>query len=167
MVEGGARAVLGEGPLHPALGLVGEQPGDQEDLQGHPFVGPAGQLLDRGAGPGGDCARRGLHHQCGQAFLLEQRGEKRLHAGAQCRRSEEISRLAGAGTGAGAAQLVVALGATAVLALVARLPVSGTVGRMNGRPSLATSPCIRLLLRQQDEARHAGFAAFVADLKVA
>src|SRR5690606_31380534 len=47
MVEGGTRAVLGEGPLSAAIAFVGEQPGDQEDLQGRPFVGPAGQLFDR------------------------------------------------------------------------------------------------------------------------
>src|SRR5690606_21589948 len=47
MVEGGTRAVLGEGPLSAAIAFVGEQPGDQEDLQGRPFVGPAGQIFDR------------------------------------------------------------------------------------------------------------------------
>ena len=46
-VAGGIRAVPGEGPLQPELALVGEQPGDQEDLAGKPFVGPAGKLLDR------------------------------------------------------------------------------------------------------------------------
>src|SRR6476660_326486 len=46
-VPGAARAVLGEGPVGAAVAFVGEQPGDQEDVQGRPFVGPAGQLLDR------------------------------------------------------------------------------------------------------------------------
>jgi uracil-DNA glycosylase len=46
-VPGATRAVLGEGPVGAAIAFVGEQPGDQEDLQGRPFVGPAGQLLDR------------------------------------------------------------------------------------------------------------------------
>jgi DNA polymerase len=40
------QTVFGEGPVHPEVMLVGEQPGDQEDRQGHPFVGPAGRLLD-------------------------------------------------------------------------------------------------------------------------
>ena len=44
MVRGGLKAVLGEGPIGAPLALVGEQPGDQEDRQGHPFVGPAGRL---------------------------------------------------------------------------------------------------------------------------
>src|SRR5690242_15360094 len=43
----GTQTVFGEGPRHARLFFVGEQPGDQEDLQGHPFVGPAGKLLDR------------------------------------------------------------------------------------------------------------------------
>lgn len=47
MVRGGTRAVPGEGPLHPDIALAGEPPGDQEYLPGRPFVGPAGQLLDR------------------------------------------------------------------------------------------------------------------------
>ena len=45
LVPGATRAVLGEGPVGAAIAFVGEQPGDQEDLQGRPFVGPAGQLL--------------------------------------------------------------------------------------------------------------------------
>jgi uracil-DNA glycosylase len=41
------QAVFGEGPLHAPLLMVGEQPGDQEDKEGHPFVGPAGRIFDR------------------------------------------------------------------------------------------------------------------------
>ena len=47
MVKGGTRAVPGEGPLHPGIAFVGEQPGDQEDIAGRPFVGPAGRMLDK------------------------------------------------------------------------------------------------------------------------
>ena len=47
LVPGGTHAVLGEGPVGADVAFVGEQPGDQEDRQGRPFVGPAGQLLDR------------------------------------------------------------------------------------------------------------------------
>ena len=45
LVPGAKHAVLGEGPLNAAIAFVGEQPGDQEDIEGHPFVGRAGQLL--------------------------------------------------------------------------------------------------------------------------
>src|SRR5436190_12388847 len=46
--EGATQAVMGEGARRASLALVGEQPGDREDLAGHPFVGPAGRMLDRG-----------------------------------------------------------------------------------------------------------------------
>ncbi len=46
--EGATQAVMGEGAAHARLMLVGEQPGDREDIEGHPFVGPAGGVLDRG-----------------------------------------------------------------------------------------------------------------------
>ena len=50
--------------------MVGEQPGDQEDLQGRPFVGPAGQLLDRALDEAGIDRARSLRHQCGEAFQV-------------------------------------------------------------------------------------------------
>ncbi len=53
LVPGATQAVTGEGPVGAAIALVGEQPGDQEDLAGRPFVGPAGQLLDRAMGEAG------------------------------------------------------------------------------------------------------------------
>ena len=64
------QAVLGEGPVGAAIAFVGEQPGDQEDLQGRPFVGPAGQLLDRALAEAGIDRARGLRHQRGQAFQV-------------------------------------------------------------------------------------------------
>jgi DNA polymerase len=45
--QGATQAVMGEGARHASVMLVGEQPGDREDIQGHPFVGPAGGVLDR------------------------------------------------------------------------------------------------------------------------
>src|SRR5438034_6339516 len=47
LYQNATQTVFGEGPQNAAMMLVGEQPGDQEDLAGHPFVGPAGKLLDR------------------------------------------------------------------------------------------------------------------------
>ncbi|HEX7782604.1 MAG TPA: UdgX family uracil-DNA binding protein [Sphingobium sp.] len=72
--------VFGEGPLDTGLMLVGEQPGDQEDLAGHPFVGPAGQLLDRALAEAGiDRARTYLTNAV-KHFKFEQRGKRRIHA---------------------------------------------------------------------------------------
>ncbi len=73
------RTVFGEGPEKARFMLVGEQPGDQEDLQGHPFVGPAGQLLDRalieaGIERGDVYITNAVKH-----FKFEQRGKRRVH----------------------------------------------------------------------------------------
>lgn len=62
-LEGSNKAVLGEGPLHPAIAFVGEQPGDLEDLQVRPFVGPAGQIFRQGARGSRHRPPEGLRHQ--------------------------------------------------------------------------------------------------------
>ena len=73
------QAVLGEGPLSSRVMLVGEQPGNEEDIQGRPFVGPAGKLLDRAL------ADAGIHRtdvyltNAVKHFKFEERGKWRLH----------------------------------------------------------------------------------------
>src|SRR5690242_18608332 len=79
-VTGGTKAVLGEGPLHPDLALVGEQPGDQEDLQGRPFVGPAGKLLDRALAEAGIDRDEIYITNAVKHFKYRLRGKRRLHA---------------------------------------------------------------------------------------
>lgn len=79
MVHGGTRAVLGEGPLGASIALVGEQPGDQEDLQGHPFVGPAGRLLDQALEAAGINRRETYVTNVVKHFKFEPRGKRRLH----------------------------------------------------------------------------------------
>ena len=79
MVEGGTRAVLGEGPVGAAIAFVGEQPGDQEDLQGRPFVGPAGQLLDRALAEVGIDRSEAYVTNAVKHFKYVQRGKRRLH----------------------------------------------------------------------------------------
>ena len=77
--RGGTRAVLGEGPVGAAIAFVGEQPGDQEDLQGRPFVGPAGQMLDRALAEAG-IDRSGVYvTNAVKHFKYVQRGKRRLH----------------------------------------------------------------------------------------
>src|SRR6185312_16167458 len=75
-----ARAVLGEGPLHPDLALVGEQPGDQEEMEGHPFVGPAGKLLNRALADAGIDRAQVYVTNAVKHFKYEQRGKRRLHS---------------------------------------------------------------------------------------
>ena len=59
--------------------LVGEQPGDQEDLAGRPFVGPAGKMLDRALAEAGLDRSEGLRHQCGEALQERAARQARLH----------------------------------------------------------------------------------------
>ena len=66
----GTQTVFGEGPLDAAIMFVGEQPGDQEDLAGRPFVGPAGQLFDAALEKAGIDRSTDLRHQRGQAFQI-------------------------------------------------------------------------------------------------
>jgi hypothetical protein len=68
LYKNATQAVPGEGRRHAHLMLVGEQPGDREDLAGKPFVGPAGRILDLMLAEAGNPACRGLRHQRGQAL---------------------------------------------------------------------------------------------------
>jgi len=169
-VRGGTRAVLGEGPLHPVLAFVGEQPGDQEDLQGRPFVGPAGELLTRAMGDAGIRRAASYVTNAVKHFKFEQRGKRRLHqkptAGEVShyrwwlKRELEIV----------APKLVVALGATAVLALAGKaLPVTKFRGafRFDGAPGYITVHPSYLLRIPDAAAKRAAYDAFVADLKAA
>lgn len=73
------QAVMGEGPKDAALMIVGEQPGDQEDLAGRPFVGPAGQLLDRYLEKAGVDRKDAYLTNAVKHFKFVQRGKRRLH----------------------------------------------------------------------------------------
>jgi probable DNA metabolism protein len=162
------QAVLGEGPRDAALMFVGEQPGDQEDLTGRPFVGPAGQLLNRALAEAGlDRAKLYLTNAV-KHFKYEPRGKRRLHkkpnAGevSACRwwLDREVALVR--------PRLVVALGATAASAL-ARHPVSVTrergpmtFGAVHGFVTVHPS----FLLRLPDEASKAAeYSRFITDLR--
>ncbi|MEA3089820.1 MAG: uracil-DNA glycosylase [Caballeronia sp.] len=77
--EAATQAVPGAGPRHAPLMLVGEQPGDQEDLQGKPFVGPAGALLDRALDEAGVDRSRVYVTNAVKHFKWEPRGKRRMH----------------------------------------------------------------------------------------
>ncbi|HET7825370.1 MAG TPA: UdgX family uracil-DNA binding protein [Anaeromyxobacter sp.] len=77
--ERGTQTVFGEGPPDAEVMLVGEQPGNEEDLTGHPFVGPAGRLLDRALAEAG-IDRRGVYvTNAVKHFKWEPRGKRRIH----------------------------------------------------------------------------------------
>lgn len=170
LVPGGSRAVLGEGPLDAALVLVGEQPGDREDLEGRPFVGPAGLLLDRALAEAGIGRAQAYLTNAVKHFKYEQRGKVRIHQSPTAGEVKhyrwwllkELSFLR--------PRLVVALGATAALALAGR---SMPVMRSRGPMRLAEWPGFVTLhpaapLRRSDEAgREEDYRLLVADLRQA
>jgi DNA polymerase len=164
------QTVFGEGPADAALLFVGEQPGDQEDLAGRPFVGPAGQVFDRAMAEAGIDRATTYVTNAVKHFKFEPRGKRRIHAKPgsgeieACRwwidQEREIIRPA----------LTVALGATAAQSLLGK---AVTISRVRGRPiALADGSEAwvtvhpSFLLRIPEEDRKAEeYARFVADLR--
>jgi DNA polymerase len=161
--------VFGEGPAHAKVVFIGEQPGDQEDVIGRPFVGPAGQLMDRAMEEAGIDRRVVYITNAVKHFKFEPRGKRRLHKTPEageiqaCRfwLDVELVRLR--------PRLVVVMGGTAARAVLGR---AVTITRERGRPIELPSGQIAFvtvhpsfLLRLPDEnARTREYRAFVADL---
>ncbi len=165
------QTVFGEGPPAAAMMLVGEQPGDQEDLAGRPFVGPAGRLLDRALADAG-IERHGVYvTNAVKHFKFLPRGKRRLHQKPDraeivaCKWWLDIER------GELRPRVTVLLGATAAQAALGR---AVTIGRERGR-ALPLDPGQAVitvhpsyLLRLRDEAaKRREYAAFLADLRLA
>ena len=169
------QAVPGEGPMSARLMLVGEQPGDQEDLAGRPFVGPAGQLLDRALSAAGIDRGEVYVTNAVKHFKYELRGKRRLH-----KKPAELEIAACHGwyeseVTAVQPALIVAMGATAVRAVVGRaLPILANRGKLiEAQNELAPSTRVLVtvhpsyLLRVLPESRDAEYAQFVQDLNIA
>jgi DNA polymerase len=164
------RAVLGEGSVGARIAFVGEQPGDQEEIQGRPFVGPAGQLLMRALAEAGIVREEAYLTNAVKHFKFEARGKRRIHvtpAAGEVRHyrwwlMDELDLVA--------PRLVVALGATAALALTGR-PVAITRSRgplmLEKRPGFVTVHPSYLLRLPDEAARARAYAAFVDDLRQA
>ncbi|MFN3657355.1 MAG: UdgX family uracil-DNA binding protein [Pseudolabrys sp.] len=165
------QAVPGEGPARARLMLVGEQPGDQEDKQGHPFVGPAGGVLARALDDSGIARDDVFITNAVKHFKFEPRGKRRLHKRPnayeidRCHWWLEIERKLVKPS------IVVALGATAVRSVSGRpLAINKIRGRImemadGGRMLATIHPSY--ILRIEDEAdKRAQYRRFVADLKV-
>ncbi len=168
MVEGGERAVFGEGPPGAAIAFVGEQPGDQEDLQGRPFVGPAGRLLDRALAEAGIARDRCYVTNAVKHFKFERRGADRLPRKPSPTEVAHYRWWLDLELGFVAPRVVVALGATALLALTGQpLDITRARGplRFGVQAGFATVHPASLLRLSVVEARARGFARFVADLR--
>ena len=166
------QTVFGEGAARAPIMLVGEQPGDQEDLAGHPFVGPAGKVLERAMAEAGLDRKKVWLTNAVKHFKNEPRGKKRLHKRPNryevevCRvwLRQEISLVR--------PQLILALGVTAAVALAGRpVVLSRERGKVidlaDGQRGMVTSHPSSILRMPDQKARHAAFAALVKDLKVA
>jgi uracil-DNA glycosylase family protein len=164
------QTVFGEGPADARMMFVGEQPGDNEDLEGRPFVGPAGQMFDRAIGEAGIDRGRVYVTNAVKHFKFEQRGKRRIHskpdAGeiSACRWWYEQERLLIR------PEMTVALGATAARQMLGKaVTISGTRGRPielaeGGLGWVTIHPSF--LLRMPDRERAAEeYAMFVEDLK--
>jgi uracil-DNA glycosylase family protein len=165
------QTVFGEGPSDAQVILVGEQPGDREDLAGRPFVGPAGQLLDRALAEAGVDRTRVYVTNAVKHFKFEPRGKRRLHKRPNAGEIKICSSKWLLGEiEAIAPRLIVALGATAAQSLVGRpVPVQTNRGAVLDLPSglsllITIHPSALLRLRDETEKRSA-YDAFVHDLR--
>ena len=89
------QTVFGEGPKRAAMMLVGEQPGDYEDVAGKPFVGPAGKIMDRALEEAGIDRSQVYVTNAVKHFKWEPRGKRRIHQKAQFARNRSVPSLAG------------------------------------------------------------------------
>jgi DNA polymerase len=162
--------VFGEGPRRPRIVVVGEQPGDQEDLAGRPFVGPAGLLFDRALAAAGVDRTQLYVTNAVKHFKWKPQGKRRLHQKPGAREVAACRPWLAAELKLLQPELIVSLGGTAASSLTgAEVRVLSERGRQLptefGAPTLVTVHPSSLL-RQPDPARkEADFAAFVSDLR--
>jgi DNA polymerase len=166
------QTVFGEGPPHAHMMLVGEQPGDKEDLAGKPFVGPAGMMLDRALGDAGIDRGKAYVTNAVKHFKFVPRGKIRLHQKPStpeiriCRQwyERELAAVRPA--------LVVAMGATAAQCVFGKVtPINKTRGRLielaDGVRALVTVHPSYLLRMPDQQSREREYQRFVSDLRIA
>jgi uracil-DNA glycosylase family protein len=166
------QTVFGEGAEHSRLMLVGEQPGDQEDIQGHPFVGPAGRVLERALDEAGIDRRRVYLTNAVKHFRFTRRGKRRLHEKPNTSQVRACRPWLEAEIEVVKPRLLVLLGATAAQAVMGHaFRVSRQRGEVLessfGVPVLATVHPSSILRAVDGESRDAAMASFIADLRVA
>lgn len=166
------QGVAGAGPAKARLMLVGEQPGDQEDLAGAPFVGPAGKVLDRALDAAGVPRAQAYVTNAVKHFRHEVRGKRRIHQTPTAGHVSACRWWLDAERRIVRPRVIVALGATAALAVFGKpTPIGKSRGKAMQLADQAQGVVTyhpSFLLRVPDEdARQAAFADFVQDLKFA
>lgn len=164
------QAVFGEGAAKAACVFVGEQPGNDEDKQGRPFVGPAGRILDKGLEDAGISRELIYITNAVKHFKHEMRGARRLHRSPNvaelnaCRpwleQELKVTR----------PKVIVCMGATAARSVLGRkVTLRDVRGKIMESPyadkTVITTHPSSILRSPDDESRHRNYDAFVADLK--
>ena len=164
------QVVPGEGPARAPLMLVGEQPGDQEDLAGKPFVGPAGRVLDRALEAAGIGRAEVFVTNAVKHFKHEMRGKRRLHKRPNAYEIERCRWWLEAERAIVRPSAIVALGATAAQSVLGR---ATGIGKARGQAFPLADGIVAFvtihpsyLLRIQDRAdKEREYRSFVADLQ--
>ena len=172
LYKNATQTVFGEGPADAALMLIGEQPGDQEDLAGKPFVGPAGKMLDKALAEAGVDRTEVYVTNVVKHFKNEPRGKRRLHKKPNRSEVEVCKMWLDQEIALVRPQLVLTMGVTASSALAGR---AVTLSKLRGqeisfadgqRGMVTIHPSS--ILRAPDEAgRRQAYAGLVKDLKLA
>jgi uracil-DNA glycosylase len=167
----GTQTVFGEGSGKPRVMLVGEQPGDQEDIQGRPFVGPAGKILDKALAEAGIDRKDVYVTNAVKHFKWEPRGKRRIHKKPNSIEITACKPWIEAEIEVVHPQVIVCLGATAAQALLGReFKVSTQRGVWVPSPLapfvMATVHPSSLLRAPDEETRRLETRRFVADLKL-
>jgi uracil-DNA glycosylase family protein len=165
------QTVFGAGDPHARVMLVGEQPGDEEDKKGLPFVGPAGRLLDRALEAAGVNREHLYVTNAVKHFKWQLRGKRRLHKTPAQREIDACHQWLEGEIQMVKPHVIVALGATAAKAVIGRdFKVSIQRGQFVESPRapyvFATFHPSALLRLQEEEEKEAAFAQLVKDLKL-
>lgn len=165
------QTVFGEGSLRSELMFVGEQPGDEEDLAGHPFVGPAGRLFNKALAEAGIDRERAYVTNVVKHFKWKPQGKRRLHERPRASEVEACLPWLAAEMDLVKPRILVCLGATAAQALLGKqFRVTQERGRWLDSPMaekvLATVHPSSVLRARDSESRKAQYQEFIADLKV-
>jgi uracil-DNA glycosylase family protein len=172
--KGATQTVFGEGPEGADAMLIGEQPGHEEDLQGHPFVGPAGRLLDKALAEAGINRQKTYVTNVVKHFKWEPRGKRRLHKKPNMAEITACRPWLDAELRLVKPKVVVCLGATAAQSLFGKsFKVTEQRGKFVPIPGSPSSPMKMAatvhpssILRAPDEdRRRAEYKKFVQDLK--
>ena len=166
------QTVFGEGYARARIMIVGEQPGDVEDRQGHPFVGPAGRILDEGLRAAGIDRERTYVTNAVKHFKWEPRGKRRLHKTPAQREIDACYQWLEGEISAVQPALIVALGATAAKTLLGPgFRITQTRGQVQNREGLpdvvATFHPSYLLRLKGRPGEEAAWNQFVEDLRTA